>query len=265
LLPHEQELEPEQRERLAREGPAGHEEALQESKRRQVEADYRARYGPTDRRRDELAGMLARDEIDTAAFGAAIRALDEQQAASAPPESEPVVEDRWQRIGPEAEMRLRSIIERGLPSRTHLDPRTGRPFDAWQIESEQRDTRGLLQLGPCRPMGESEDANGLRVNLLEDDPRLLHRVLWPRRPPSVRFLADDALEALGPVTHDVCPRHGEPLVVTTARRRRRLGVGGKRTVPSSSTSWASASSVTSGTARLCACAAARRVSPSSTP
>jgi hypothetical protein len=212
LLPEEPKVPWRERERLAHDGPPGHEEALQESRRRQVEQDYRARYGPEDRRRFELAAMLARGEIDTAGYAAAIRALDEEQAKSPPPEPAPTLEDPWQHIGPEAEMRLRSIIERGLPTKTYLDPRSGRPFDTWAIEMEGRDTSGFLQLGPCRAMGESEEANPGPANLLEDDPRLLGRILWRRRPPGVTFLLDDELGDLPPPAHDLCPVHGTELI-----------------------------------------------------
>jgi hypothetical protein len=82
-----------------------------------------------------------------------------------------------------------------------------------QLEAEQRDTSGLLQVGPCRAMGETADQNSLPPNLLEDDPRFLHRILWRRRPPSVTFIDDDRLHALPEVAHDRCDRHGTPLVV----------------------------------------------------
>jgi hypothetical protein len=43
-------------------------------------------------------------------------------------------------------------------------------------------------------MGQTEEANPLRVNLLEGDPSLIQRVLWRRRPPTVMSLADEALD-----------------------------------------------------------------------
>jgi hypothetical protein len=202
-----------ERERLAQEGPPGHEEALQESKRREIEADCRARGTELyDSRLRELAERYARGEISAEAMTAAAQAIEDQRRLEQPPPEPEHVEDPWQRVGPEAEMRLRAIIERGLPAKTFLDPRTGRPFDAWQLEAEQRDTSGLLELGPCRPMGESEDANPGPRNLLEDDPRLLQRILWRRRPPSVQFAPDDDLPALAPVVHDRCPDHGAELI-----------------------------------------------------
>jgi hypothetical protein len=70
----------------------------------------------------------------------------------------------------------------------------------------------FLQLGPCRAMGESEEANPGPPNLLEDDPRLLGRILWRRRPPSVTFLPDDELGELPPPQHDLCPDHGTELI-----------------------------------------------------
>jgi hypothetical protein len=45
-----------------------------------------ARHAPDDRRRDELAGALARGEISQADYVRALRALDEEQAKVPPPE-----------------------------------------------------------------------------------------------------------------------------------------------------------------------------------
>jgi hypothetical protein len=215
LLPAEPVLDRDERKRQAETLPPEMEEKLQERRRRQVEADYVARHGPADRRRDELAGMLARGEIDTAAYAAAIRALDEEQEKTPPPEhAERVIEDPWQHVGTEAEWRLRAVVERGLPAVAILDPKDGRPHDAWQLEVEERDTSGFLKLGPCRAMGESEEANQAPANLLEDDPRLLSRIRWRRRgEPKIMMLSDEELAPLPTLEDDRCPQHDEVLTV----------------------------------------------------
>jgi hypothetical protein len=218
LLPKEPELDPAERKRQLETLPPEMEAKLQERRRQEAAAARRA-YGlaEEDPRLAELAERLARDELSVEAYGAAVRAIEEQRRQAPPPEPEPGPDTPWQHMDIEAQMWLRAVVSGGLPTETYLDPRSGRALDSWQIESEQRDTSLFLELGPCRAMGQSQEENPLPPNPFEEDPRLATRVVYRQRPPAVRLLPEDELEPLPAAEATRCPRHPDTALVLIDR------------------------------------------------